>query len=77
MEDGEGAYGEGAHAVVKFEAIRVTVELDGPHVKVELEAGCAVMILKESDLVVGFQDRSVVARTEAAAIQKDVLRLSQ
>jgi hypothetical protein len=30
------------------------VELDDPHVKVEPEAGCAVMILKESDLVVGF-----------------------
>jgi len=43
---------EGAHAVVKLEAIRVMVGLDGPHVKVELEAGCAVMVLKESNLVV-------------------------
>jgi hypothetical protein len=30
------------------------IELDDPHVKVELEAGCAVMILKEYGLVVGF-----------------------
>lgn len=68
---------EGAHAVVKFEAIHVMVELNGPHVKEELEAGCAMMVLKESDLVIEFQDHCVVTRTEAAAIQKDVLRLSQ
>ena len=30
------------------------VEFDGPHMKVELEADCAVMILEESDLVVEF-----------------------
>lgn len=40
----------------------------------ELEAGCAVMTLKESDLVVEFQGRCVVARIDA--IQKDVLHLS-